>query len=520
MITDTDAAYRAVQTRDARFDGQFVTAVRSTGIYCRPACPARTPLRRNVDFYPTSAAAQAAGFRACRRCLPDAAPGSPEWNLRADTVGAAMRLIGDGVVDREGVPGLAARLGYTPRHLGRILATEVGAPPLALARARRAHTARVLLTTSSLPIADVAFAAGFASIRQFNDTIREVYATDPTALRSRHRPLGAAPGTLTLRLAVRAPFAADALLAFLAARSIPGVEYVEGRTYARTLSLPAGTGTVHLEFPRPGATPVVTATLRLEQLSDLVPAVDRCRRLLDADADPVRVDEQLADDPVLVAQVQSCPGLRLPGSVDGPEILLRAIFGQQVSVAAATTTLGRVAAAVGRPAGLTADGLSVDPRLTTLFPAAGDLAALDPGAIPGPRRRAATVLTTSAAIAAGELVIDSGRRSDELAADLVARPGIGPWTAQYVTMRVLGDPDVLMVDDLVLRQGAVAVGLPTDPTLLAEHARRWSPFRSYAGLHLWRAAAAARSRRHAPPLLDSSPRTTDLPASTHRKGMA
>nr|WP_172832195.1 AlkA N-terminal domain-containing protein [Nakamurella panacisegetis] len=499
MINDLDAAYRAVQTRDARFDGQFFTAVTTTGIYCRPACPARTPLRRNVEFYPTSAAAQAAGFRACRRCLPDATPGSPEWNLRADTVGAAMRLIGDGLVDREGVPGLASRLGYTPRHLGRMLTAEVGAGPLALARARRAHTARVLLTTSDLPIGDIAFAAGFSSIRQFNDTIQQIYATDPSALRSHHSGRSVAPGALTLRLAVREPFAGDALLDFLASRAIAGVEYVDGRRYARTLALPAGVGTVVLDFPGPGAAAVVTATLRLEHLSDLVPAVDRCRRLLDADADPIRVDEQLAADPHLADSVLACPGLRVPGAVDGPEILLRAMFGQQVSVAAARTTLGRLTADVGRPLDLAAFGPEPDPRLTHLFPNPADLAELDPARIPGPRRRAAAVVAASTSIATGALRIDAGRRSTDLAAELVALPGIGPWTAQYVSLRVLGDPDVLMTGDLVLRQGAGQAGLPTGPTALEEYARIWSPFRSYAGLHLWRIAGTRTSNPMALP---------------------
>ncbi len=491
VIADSDAAYRAVQTRDARFDGQFFTAVRTTGIYCRPACPARTPLRRNVDFYPTSAAAQAAGFRACRRCLPDATPGSPEWNLRADTVGAAMRLIGDGVVDRDGVAGLAHRLGYTPRHLGRMLAAEVGATPIALARARRAHTARVLLTTTSLSIGEIAFAAGFSSIRQFNDTVREVYASDPTSLRNHRQSLVTAPGALSLRLAVRAPFAGDALLAFLGARAVSGVEYVQGRRYARTLALPAGKGTVHLDFPAPGAPAVVVATLRLEHLTDLVPAIDRCRRLLDADADPVSVDDQLADDPFLAVSVRGCPGLRLPGAVDGPEILLRAILGQQVSVASARTTLARLTASVGHPMDFDAGSPGFDPLLTHLFPAPADLAALDPAEIPGPRHRAGSIVGVTRAIAAGELVVDAGRRTEELSRELMTFPGIGPWTAQYVCMRVLGDPDVLMAGDLVLGQGAEKLGLPTAPTSLSAHAKRWSPFRSYAGLHLWRAAGRA-----------------------------
>ncbi len=488
MLSDSEAAYRAVQTRDSRFDGQFFTAVRTTGIYCRPACPARTPLRRNVAFYPTSAAAQAAGFRACRRCLPDATPGSPEWNRRADTVGAAMRLIGDGVVDREGVTGLAHRLGYTPRHLGRLLAAEVGAPPVALARARRAHTARVLLTTSALPMADIAFASGFSSIRQFNDTIREVYAADPTSLRSHRQPTTTVPGTLTLRLAVRAPFAGDALLAFLGARAVAGVEYVRGRIYARTLALPTGRGTAQLDFPAPGTPPVVTATLHLEHLSDLVPAVDRCRRLLDADADPISVDDQLAADPSLATSVRQTPGLRLPGAVDGPEILLRAIVGQQVSVAAARTTLARLTASVGRPLGFPTGSPGFDPCLTHLFPAAADLAVLDPADCPGPRRRTDSIRIAARAIDAGELTVDAGRRTNELTAELLALPGIGPWTAQYVCMRVLGDPDILMTGDLGLRQGAVRLGFGSDPDALAAHAERWSPFRSYAGLHLWRAA--------------------------------
>lgn len=518
MVPDHDAAYRAVQTRDARFDGQFFTAVHTTGIYCRPACPARTPLRHNVSFYPTSAAAQAAGFRACRRCLPDAAPGSPEWNLRADTVGAAMRLIGDGTVDREGVPGLAARLGYTPRHLGRMLTAEVGAPPLALARARRAHTARVLLTTTGLSMADVAFAAGFASIRQFNETIREVYDTDPSTLRGQHSNLQPGPGTVSLRLAVRAPFAGTALLDFLAIHAVPGVEYVQDRTYGRTLALPSGMGAVRLEFPAPEAPTVVHATLWLEHLSDLVPAVDRCRRLLDADADPVRVDELLAADPLLQSSVLSCPGLRIPGATDGPEMLLRAIFGQQISVAAATTMIGRLAGAVGRPLAGPSGAAEFDPRLTHLFPASADLAALEPVDIPGPKRRFDTITRTSAAIAAGELIIDAGRRPAELSADLVALPGIGPWTAQYVCLRVLGDPDVLMTGDLVLRQGAARLGIPDAPTLLTEYARRWSPFRSYAALHLWRATGATIRRPAVIPIAPLDP--PDAPASTAQKGMA
>ena len=492
VIADDEAAYRAVQTRDTRFDGQFVTAVRTTGIYCRPACPARTPLRHNVSFFPTPAAAQAAGYRACRRCLPDAAPGSPEWNLRADTVGAAMRLISDGVVDREGIPGLAARVGYTSRHLGRLLISEVGASPLALARARRAHTARVLLTTTDLAVSDIAFAAGFSSIRQFNDTVRQVFAADPSTLRARRHSPASPAGALTVRLAVRAPFAADELLAFLAARAIPGVERVEGRSYSRTVRLPAGSGVIRLELPAPDGPPVVLATLHLEQLADLVPAVDRCRRLVDADADPVLVDELLASDPLLAPSIHRTPGLRVPGAVDGTEMLARAVVGQQISVAAARAALQQLVAATGTP--LPEPLRAADPALTAVFPSASRLRALAPRDLPGPARRIATLTGAAAALADGRLVVDPGRRSAELVADLTALPGIGPWTARYVAMRVLGDPDILLDGDLALRHGAIALGLPDDPVALAGAAQRWRPFRSYAGMHLWRSATTPPSR--------------------------
>lgn len=501
MVPDPEIAYRAVSTRDTRFDGQFVTAVRTTRIYCRPGCPARTPHRPNVTFYPTSAAAQSAGYRACKRCLPDAAPGSPEWNLRADTVGAAMRLIGDGVVDREGVPGLAHRLGFTPRHLGRMLNAELGASPLALARARRATTARILLTSTDMAVTDIAHASGFASVRQFNETIREVFDTDPTGLRRRHGTLPAEPTDhtvsgadgveLTLRLRARPPFDGTALLQFLAARSITGVEVVRGRHYARTLLLPGGPGLVELDLPTTDEPPVIAIRLVLQQLSDLVPAVERCRRLLDADADPAAVDDLLAADPALTAAVRRSPGLRLPGAVDGPEIVVRAIAGQQVSVAAARTGLGRLTQRCGVP--LPPGLVDRVPGLTHLFPAPADLAALDPTDLPGPARRAATLVGTAAAIADGTVVVDAGRRSAELQADLMALPGIGPWTAGYVAMRVVGDPDVLLTGDLVLRQGAARLGLPDRPAALLDHADRWRPFRSYAGLHLWAATSTQES---------------------------
>ena len=349
MLLDEERCYRAVASRDARFDGHFITAVRTTGVYCRPSCPATTPKRGNVEFLLTAGAAQLRGYRACRRCRPDAVPGSPDWNSRADLAARAMRLINDGLVERRGVPGLATALGYSERHLNRVLTAELGAGPLALARAHRAHTARLLIETTPLGMADVAFAAGFASVRQFNDTIREVYGVPPSTLRAeagrRGREAPPAAGTLALRLPFRRPFDAAGLLAFFEARAIDHIESIADGVYRRTMRLPNGPATVRL-VPEAGH---VAATLRLTDPRDLGPAVARLRRLLDLDADPLAVDELLGADPALGGRVRAAPGTRLPGTVDGFETALRAVLGQQVSVAAARTAAGRLVAALGEP---------------------------------------------------------------------------------------------------------------------------------------------------------------------------
>jgi len=461
---DFEHCYRAVASRDRRFDGWFVTAVRSTGIYCRPSCPAITPKRRNVSFYPSAAAAQRGGFRACRRCRPDAAPGSPEWDVRADVVGRAMRLIGDGVVDREGVPGLAGRLGYTERHLHRMLTGELGAGPLALARAQRAQTARILIESTDLGLAEIAFAAGFGSVRQFNDTIREGFAVAPPVLRQARRPTTEA-GTLTLRLAYRPPLHAEALLEFLAARAIPGVEEADGTSYTRALRLPHGRADVTLA-PREG---YFAAQLRLADLRDLAPAVARCRRLLDLDADPVAVDETLSQDPVLAPLVAKEPGIRVPRAVDGFEIAVRAVVGQQISVAGARKVLRRLVPDGGGP-----------------FPDATTVAELPDEAFAMPAARRETLRVLARAVAGGELVLDEGADRAETEAALRTIPGIGTWTASYVAMRALGDPDVFLPTDLAVRRAAGRLGLPTDPAALDGYAQRWRPWRSYAVLRLWR----------------------------------
>ncbi len=486
MLLDHDRCYRAVCSRDARFDGCFVVAVRTTGIYCRPSCPAVTPKPQNVAFLPTAAAAQLAGYRACRRCLPDAVPGSPEWNLRGDLVARAVRLIADGVVERAGVPGLAARLGYSPRQLNRVLIAELGAGALALARAHRAQAARVLLETTTLPLADVAFAAGFASVRQFNATVQAVYATTPSVLRSQSAPRPT-PGALTLRLPFRTPLDGAGLLNFLAARAVPGVECATDCGYARTLRLPHGSGTAAVRL----APSQWECTLRLADLRDLPVAVSRVRRLLDADADPCAVDEVLGADPALAAAVAGQPGIRVPGTVDCAETVLRAVLGQQVTVASARTAAARLVAALGEPVE-GAEGTEGEP--SRLFPTPGAVAEHAAEILAGPRRRIETVRVTAAALAAGDLVVDPGREPEELRAELEAIPGIGPWTAGYVALRVLGATDILLDTDLAIRRGATALGLAADAQELQRRARRWRPWRSYAGMHLWQ-AAATRSRR-------------------------
>jgi AraC family transcriptional regulator of adaptative response / DNA-3-methyladenine glycosylase II len=512
MELDFERCYRAADSRDQRFDGWFYTAVKTTGIYCRPSCPAVTPKRANVTFFPSAAAAQRNGFRACRRCRPDAAPGSPEWDVRADVVGRAMRLIGDGVVDRDGVPGLAGRLGYTERHLHRLLTAELGAGPLALARAQRAQIARILIETTDLGLAEIAFAAGFGSVRQFNDTILEVYAQSPTGLRTGRATMRSGAGTISLRLAYRAPLHPSALLAFLAKRALPGVEECDDRTYRRGLNLPHGPATVEL-------TPQarwVAATLHLADVRDLAPAVARCRRLFDLDADPAAIDTTLAADSALAAAVAAEPGVRVPRSVDGFEMVVRAIVGQQVSVSGAITTLTRLieaAANAARAAEPTPDDSlpgqrptrdprhpgrhpdsrprdlhrSVGHRPLSGFPAASVVAELPDTAFGMPAARRETIRALARAVASGRLDLDPGGDRDEVVARLIELPGIGAWTAGYVAMRAIGDPDVFLPTDVAVRRGARALGIPDDPKELAAYAERWRPWRSYALVRLWRA---------------------------------
>ncbi|CAN5651772.1 AlkA N-terminal domain-containing protein [soil metagenome] len=487
VIDDPDQCYAAVRSRDPRFDGWFTIGVTSTGIYCRPSCPALTPKRANVRFFPTPAAAQHAGFRSCKRCRPDATPGSPEWDARADVVGRAMRLIADGVVDREGVVGLAHRLGYSARQLQRLLIAEVGAGPQALARAQRAQAARILIETTDLSLAEIAFAAGFGSIRQFNDTVREVFDRTPRALRSagRRTTLPAAPGVVTLRLAHRRPLDAAALLGFLDSHAAGGVGEAhlspQGAMagFRRTLDLPHAPGTATLV---PGGAHIV-ATLRLGDVRDLTAAVARLRRLLDLDADPVAVDASLAEDPLFFPLIAERPGLRVPGTVAGFEEAVRSVVGQQISVAGASTVIGRLVTERGRPLA-TPDG-----GLTHLFPTADAVAAVDPTSLPMVRSRGRALVRLATAVASGDIDLDTGADRDRTRAELLVLEGIGPWTAECIALRALGDPDAFPATDLGIRRTLTRLAGPdaATPAALLARSERWRPWRAYATLHLWSA---------------------------------
>lgn len=486
-----DSRYEAVSSRDARFDGEFFFAVSTTGIYCRPSCPASTPKRQNVTFHPTAAAAQGAGYRACRRCRPDAVPGSADWNARADLVGRAMRLIGDGVVDREGVAGLAAHLGYSARQVQRQLNAEVGAGPIALARAQRAHTARVLMQTTGLRAAEVAFAAGFASVRQFNDTVRQIYALTPGELRaarpgrsSRFGSVGAADGAggVPLRLAHREPYAAAEIFDHLAARALAGVEEMAGdrgdRLYRRTLRLPHGTGIA--EVGERLGDGWLECRLHLSDLRDLTTATQRIRRLFDLDADPHAVAERLGADPALAPLVALRPGLRAPGTVDAQELTIRAVLGQQVSVAAGRTLGGALVAARGTPL-RTPSG-----ALTHTFPEPSAMAGEDLRELGMPEARRAALRGVAEALADGRIGLDPGADRDRAEKELLGLRGVGPRTAGYVRMRALGDPDVLLTGDVSVLAGMRHTGAD------AVDAETWRPWRTYATHHFWNAAADRR----------------------------
>ena len=477
---DADAAYAALAARDRRFDGRLWFGVTSTGVYCRPVCPAQTPKPQNVRFFAAPAAAVSAGFRACRRCRPDSAPGSRHWDHRGDLVGRALRLIADGAVDDGGVAGLARTLHVSERHLHRSLIGEVGAGPLQLAVSRRAQTAKLLVEQTDLPLAEIAFASGFSSIRQFNSVMRREFGIAPSGLRRTPAAgVAAADPALVLRLRLRPPYDAGALGAFLSARAVTGLEeHTPGRrwTHRRVVPLPTRAAVAEVSVHADHVVVRSGADLR-----DTAALVRRVRRWLDLDADPATVDLALASDPALERLLRGRPGLRVPTTVDPWETMVRAVVGQQVSVAAAGTLLGRLVAAHGTEV---AAGLRTFPRAETL-------AAVDPSTITGmPSARARTLVTVAAAVASGAVELSSPD-VEEVEAALLALPGVGPWTTGYVRLRALGDPDAFPASDLGLRHAARALGLPDDSRALAARAAAWSPWRSYAAQHLWTSLAPA-----------------------------
>jgi AraC family transcriptional regulator of adaptative response / DNA-3-methyladenine glycosylase II len=485
-ILDADACYRAVRCRDRRFEGRFVVAVTSTGIYCRPGCPARIPTRKNMRFLPSPAAAELAGFRPCRRCRPDASPDSTAWIGTGATITRALRLIDEGALDQSSVESLATRLGISARHLRRLFLERLGAPTKAVALTRRAHLARQLVEGTDLPMPDVAQAAGFGSVRRFNGAIRRTFHCPPREFRRTIR--GVRPGSwLELRLPYRPPLDWDSLLGFLAARAIPGVEIVEKNRYRRTIRTSAGSGVLEVT-PLPER-----AVLLLRVGAPPGPGLDRIvqrvRRLFDLGADPMQIGKDLARDSFLAPVVRAHPGLRVPGAWNGFETAVRAVLGQQVSVRGATTMAGRLVAGLGESIPRGEEGL------THLFPEPADVARSDPSRLGLPRARASCLVALARAVETGSLDLDHAISLDDAVGRLMALPGIGPWTAHYIAMRALGEPDAFPAGDLVLKRetGLSEAGL-------LKRAQPWRPWRAYATLYLWRrhadaSAGATRARR-------------------------
>lgn len=498
---DFDACYRAASGRDTRWDGRIYLGVTSTRIYCRPSCPARKPRPENCRFFPSAAACVAAGFRACKRCRPDALPGTRDWDVRGDLVARAVRRIRDGAVDTVGVAGLAAELAVSERHLRRLLVEAIGAGPIQLARTRRAHAARALIDETDLPLSDVAFAAGFGSVRQFGDTMRQEFGIPPSQLPRRRNmaedPRGPASDerpSLALRLRTRAPFAAEASRAFLVAHAIPGRDRVDpaGAT-AHAIDVLGGTAVATIawsEVPRSAAsgTTGIPVALALPGLADTMPAIEAVRRLLDLDADPGQIFDALGGDPRLGALIVARPGLRLSGARNPQEFALGTVLGQQVSLAAARTLQGRLAEAFASPGvPVASPGFHArpDPALV-----AGEAPELLRERLGLTGARAETLHAVAGALAAG---LDLGPGADRAAArrQLSAIRGIGPWSVELVAMRALGDPDAFPAGDLILRR-VLGTRAERETRALAE---AWRPYRGYATAHLWADFLEAAARK-------------------------
>jgi AraC family transcriptional regulator of adaptative response / DNA-3-methyladenine glycosylase II len=477
MNIDANACYQALRARDRRFDGRFFTAVTSTGIYCRPVCPARTPRRDHVRFYACAAAAEEAGFRPCRRCRPETAPGTPAWEGTSATVTRALRLISQGACDESNLEELADRVGIGGRHLRRLFMQHLGATPIAVLRTQRLHLARQLIDETDLSMTEIAFAAGFNSIRRFNQAVLESFRESPTTLRHRARRNGHPGSVLTMRLAHRPPLVWEPLLAFLRERAIPGVESVDAGEYRRTLEVDGEPGSIGVSPAAEG--PYLAVRMRLPATARLARVIDGVRRIFDLSADPVRIGEDLATDMMLRPAVRALPGLRVPGAWDPFELTVRAVLGQQISVRAATTIAGRLARTFGRALPDAHDGL------THLFPTPDALREADLSAIGVTAARAQTLRAVASAACDGTLPHDAASGLETSVDALQAISGIGTWTAQYIAMRAFGEPDAFPSGDLGLRRAASSAGEPVSNADLDRMAERWRPWRAYAAMYLW-----------------------------------
>lgn len=481
MAADRDACYRALRTRDARFDGRFFICVRTTGVYCRPVCPARPPKLENCLFLASAAAAQEAGFRPCLRCRPEASPETFAWRGTSNTVSRALRLIAEGALDEGDVEHLAGRLGVGDRHLRRLFDRHVGASPLAVAQTRRLLFAKRLIDETALSMTEVALAAGFGSVRRFNAAVRRTYDRSPRMLRRLRASQGTDRTAVTLRLPYLPPYDWETMVRFLAARAIPGVEAVAAGVYRRTIACGSARGVVTVR-PAPGKSHLV-ATIRVTEVAHLASIVTRLRRLFDLDADVQTIGEHLGSDPRLAPLVTARPGLRVPGAWDAFELAVRAILGQQVSVAAATTLAGRLVAAHGVPLA----GPVGDDTLRFFFPEPAVLAGADLTTIGLTRARARALSTFAAAVVREPALLSTASSLDAAVTRLCALDGVGDWTAQYIAMRALREPDAFPASDLGLSRALETEEGRPSPRVLVAAAERWRPWRAYAVLHLWHA---------------------------------
>ena len=476
---------RARLSRDARFDGRFFIGVTSTGVYCRPVCPAPSPKSAHVEYYASAAAAQEAGFRPCLRCRPEAAPGTPAWMGTSAVVRRALGLIQDGALDESSIEAFAERVGIGARHLNRLFVRHVGASPLAVAHTRRLHFAKRLIDETRLPITQIALASGFGSLRRFNDAFIKAYARAPREIRRRSERACVGPGdAVVLHLAYRPPYDWRHLLDFLAARAIPAIERVEEESYARSVALADGVATVTVRPIR--GRHELELTVRGASPAALFPLTVAARRMFDLGADPALMRRAFGDDPVVGPLVRRRPGLRIPGAWDAFECAVRAILGQQVSVAAARTLAQRLVERAGAKVSLP------DARLTHLFPSPAALAGTDLSGLGLTGARIASIQALVRALLERTLTFDAP--PEQVIAALRALPGIGAWTAQYIALRALAEPDALPAADLVLRRIAAGAGQPLSAPTLERIAERWRPWRSYAVMHLWAAASEPPTR--------------------------